>query len=163
MFTMVFYVFSNHFFCHLIPNRSHKISILPKFSSPKLLLYFRMLLKYYTGTDTLQHPYYLGNTVPRWKRKKNMNVIFCCLQRIYLEIMITGNLLKYFFYSRSNISSQNPFSILRSPHQMIFRVIYRMTGSFQFHALTITRFSLPSAGELFIPVYKTGYSSSDFA
>jgi hypothetical protein len=46
---------------------------------------------------------------------------------------------------------------------MIFRVIHRMTGSFQFHALAITRFSLPSAGELFIPVYKTGYSSSNFA
>jgi len=45
---------------------------------------------------------------------------------------------------------------------MVFRIIYRMAGSFQFHALGIAYLPLPSAGELFIPVYKTGYSSSNF-
>ena len=162
MFTMVFYIFPNHFFRYLVPNRSSKISIFPKFSTPKLFLYLRMLLKYYTATDTLQYPYCLGNTIPRWKRKKNMNVIFCYLQRIYLKIMIPGNLLKKFFYPISNIIPQYPLSIFRSPYQMIFRIVYRMTGSVQFHVLTITHLPLPSAGELFIPVYKTGYSSSDF-
>jgi hypothetical protein len=46
---------------------------------------------------------------------------------------------------------------------MIFRVIYRMTGSLQFHAITIAYLPLPLAGELFILVYETGYSSSKFA
>ena len=38
-----------------------------------------------------------------------------------------------------------------------------MTGSLQFHAISVAQLSLPSAGELFIPVYKTGYSSSESA
>jgi hypothetical protein len=46
---------------------------------------------------------------------------------------------------------------------VIFRIVYRMTRSLQFHEMTITDLPLPSAGELFIPVYKTGYSSSEFA
>jgi hypothetical protein len=50
---MVFYIFPYHFFRHLVPNRSSKISIFPKFSTPKLFLYLRMLLKYYTATDIL--------------------------------------------------------------------------------------------------------------
>jgi hypothetical protein len=94
--------------------------------------------------------------------KKNMNVISCYLQRIYLKLVILANLLKNSFYPISNIIPQYPLSIFRCPYQMIFRIVYRMTGSLQFHALTITHFSLPSAGELFIPVYKTGYSSSNF-
>ena len=67
MFTMVFSIFPNHFSPHLVPNRASTISTFPKFSTPKLFLYLRMLLKYYTATD---NPYYLGNTIPRWKRKK---------------------------------------------------------------------------------------------
>jgi len=158
---MIFYILSNHFFRYLVPNRPCKISIFPKLSSPKLFLYLRMFLKYYTATYTLQYPHYLGNTIPRRKRKKNMNVISCYLQYIYLKIVIPGNLLKNFLYPISNIIPQYPLSIFRCPYQMIFRIVYRMTGSHQFHALTITHFSLPSAGELFIPVYKTGYSSSN--
>jgi len=46
---------------------------------------------------------------------------------------------------------------------MIFGIIDGMAGSFQFHAAGIAYLSLPSAGELFIPVYKTGYSSSEFS
>jgi len=139
LFTMIFDIFPNHFFRYLIPNRSHKISIFPKFPTPKLFLYLRMLLEYDTGTDALQHPYYLGNTISRWKRKENMNMIFCYLQRIDLKIMIPGNLLKYFSYSLSNISPQNQFSIFWSPYQMILRIIHRMTGSLQSHAISITR------------------------
>jgi hypothetical protein len=45
---------------------------------------------------------------------------------------------------------------------MVLRIIDRMAVSFQFHAIGIAYLSLPSAAELFIPVYKTGYSSSGF-
>jgi hypothetical protein len=46
---------------------------------------------------------------------------------------------------------------------MIFRIIHCMAGSFQYHASTISHLYLPMAEELFIPVYKTGYSSSNYA
>ena len=161
---MIFYIFSNHFCRHLVPNRSSKISIFPKFPTPKLFLYLRVLLKYYTRTDTLQHPYYLGNTISRWKRQEiyehDLLLPPAYLSQNHDSWLSPQNTS----LTRSLISSsQYPLSIFRSPYQMILRIIYRMTGSLQFHALTITHFSLPSAGELFIPVYKTGYSSSDFA
>ena len=120
-------------------------------------------MKYYAGTDGLQHPYHFGNGVPRWKGQKDMNMILCYLQCVYLKIVILGYLFNHLFCSISDVASQNPLSIIRSPHQMIFSVIDRMAGSFQFHAVGITYLALPSAGELFVPVYKTGYSSSGFA
>ena len=162
MFAMIFDIFSDHVCRNLVTDRTHKISIFPKLSAPKLFLYLRMLLKNYAGTDALEHPYYLGNTVPRRKRQKNVNMIFRYLHRVYLKVMIPGNLLKNILYSLSDISSQNPFAILRRPYQMVFRIIDRMASSLQFRAISITS-PLPSAGELFIPVYKTGYSSSNFA
>jgi hypothetical protein len=42
---------------------------------------------------------------------------------------------------------------------MVFRVVYGMRGSLDRHVLCIAHFPLPSAGKLFIPVHRTGYSS----
>ena len=162
MFTMVFNIVSNHLCGHFITNCSNKITILPEFSSPKLFLHLRMLMKYHAGTDALQNPYHLGNRVPSWKAQKDMHMVFCDLKGIYLKIVILGNLLKDLFHSLSNIIPQNPFSVFRGPYQMIFRIVDRMRSSFQFHAVNIAYLNLPLAGELFIPVYKTGYSSSNF-
>ncbi len=92
-----------------------------------------------------------------------MNMALSYLKGIYLKIVGGCNLLKDLFRSFSDITTQDPFSIVRSPHQMIFGVIDRMAGPLQFHAVGIAYVSLPSAGELFIPVHKTGYSSSGFA
>jgi hypothetical protein len=46
---------------------------------------------------------------------------------------------------------------------VIFRIINCMARSLKYHALTISHLPLPRAEELFIPVYKTGYSSSNFS
>jgi hypothetical protein len=159
---MVFNIVSNHLCSHFVTNCPDKITIFPEFSSPKLFLHLRMLMKYNAGTDALQHSYHLGNRVPWWKAQKDMNMVFCYLKGIYLKIVILGNLLKGLFHSLSNIIPQNPFSVFRSPYQMIFRIVDRMRSSFQFHAVNIAYLNLPSAGKLFIPVYKTGYSSSHF-
>src|SRR3990172_4992362 len=160
---MILNIFFDYIRCYLVPNCSNKISIFPKLSAPKLPLYFRVLLEYGACTDTLQHSYYPGNAVPWRKRQKNMHMIFRNLQRLYLKIVILCYLLKYLSYSVSYMTLQNPFPVFRSSYQMIFGIIYRMTGPLQFHAISLTYLYLPSAGELFIPVYKTGYSSSDFA
>jgi hypothetical protein len=45
---------------------------------------------------------------------------------------------------------------------MILCVINCMACSFQFHTVKYNTTFLPTAGELFIPVYKTGYSSSNY-
>jgi len=84
-----------------------------------------------------------------------MDMVFCDLKGIYFEIVSGGDLLTDLFRSFSEISPQDPLSL--------FRIIDRMACSFQFHAGAIAYLSVPSAGELFIPVYKTWYSSSKFA
>ena len=162
MFTMVFYIVSNDLCGYFIANCSDKISIFPKLSTPQFLFYFGVLLKYHTSADALEHPYYFGNRIPRWEGQKDVDMVFCNLKGIYLKIVMLGNLLKDLFHSLSNIISQDPFSVFRGPYQMIFRIIDRMSSSFQYHAVNIAYLSLLSAGELFIPVYKTGYSSSNF-
>ena len=159
---MVFNIVSNHLCGYFIANCSDKISVFPKLSTSQFLFHFGMLLKYYTGTDALEHSYHFGNRVPRWKGQKNMNMVLSYLKGIYLKIVILGYLFKYFLYSIPDVASQNPLSIFRSPHQMVFRIIDRMARSFQLHAGCIPYLSLSLAGELFIPVYKTGYSSSNF-
>ena len=160
---MILNIFSNHICSDFIANCADKIAIFPKFSTPKLLLYFWVFLKYYTRTYALQHSYDFRDTFPRWKRQTYMNMIFRNFQSVYCKIVVFSNLLKYFFHTILDITTHYPFSILRSPYQMVLRVIYRMARSFKFHTLSIAYFLLPSAGELFIPVYKTGYSSSNFA
>jgi len=86
-------------------------------------------------------------------------MLFCDLKGIDLKVMMYGNLLKDLFRFYPEIAMHNPRSVRRRLHQMVFRIIDRMAGPFQFHAERISYVFLPSAGELFIPVYKTGYSS----
>ena len=160
---MVFNIVAHHLCSYFIANCPDKITIFPEFSSPKLFLHLRMLMKYHAGTDALQNPYHLGNRVPWRKGQKNMNMVLCYLHGVYLKIVALRDFFEYIFHPFSNVISQNPFSIFRGPYQMVFRIIDRMAGSLQFHAESISYVSLPSAGELFIPVYKTGYSSSGFS
>jgi hypothetical protein len=89
-----------------------------------------------------------------------MDMVLSDLKGVYLKIVVYVNLLKDLFGSFSQISRQDPLSILRRPHQSMFRIIERMAVSVQFHAICMAYSCLPSAGELIIPVYKTGYSSS---
>jgi len=163
LFAMVFNIISDHLCGYFVANGSSKISVFPKFSTPKLLLHFRMLFENYTGSDALEHPYHLGNRVARWKGQKDMDMVFCDLKRIYPKAVLYGNLLKDFFGSFSKIFTQDPFSIFRCPYQVVLGIIDRMASSLHCHAVCISYLSLPSAGELFIPVYKTGYSSSGSA
>ena len=152
MFTMILNILPDYLCRHFISYCANKIAVLPKFTAPKMLLHLRMLSKNYTGTHTLQYPNNLGNTVTRWKRQKYMNMIFSHFQCINLKIMTNRNLLKDTPYSLLDVTPQNPLPILRSPYQMIFRIIYRMTCTSKSHAVHITYSCLPSAGKLFIPV-----------
>jgi hypothetical protein len=43
-----------------------RISVFPKFTTPKMLLYLWVLMKNHARTHTLQYPHYLGNTISRW-------------------------------------------------------------------------------------------------
>jgi len=147
---MIPYVLSNHLCCHLVANGSGKISLLQKLFTPQLFLYIRILLKYYTGSDALEHSYHLGYAVPRGKLQKDTDMVLFDLKAIYLKAVMYGNLLKDLFRSFSNISAQDPLSIFRSQFHVIFHVIDRMAGALQLHAVGIAYVFLSSSGELFI-------------
>jgi hypothetical protein len=158
---MVLNVFPDHTCRYLVSSGASKISILPKLAISQLFFYFGVLLEYDAGTNALHHPYHFGDTLSGWKRQKDMDMVFCNLKGIDFKVVMYCNLLKDLFHSNSDISPKDPFSVLRGPHQVIFCIIDCMARSLQFHAKSISYVSLTSAEEIFIAVYKTGYSSSE--
>ena len=107
-------------------------------SSPpqSCFLYFRILLEYYTRAYTLQHPYDFPDAVPRWKRQEYMNMVLGYLQFIYLKIVMPSFPQIYSLTRSLLFPAISIFDIL-VPTPMIFRIIYRMTRSFQSHACYI--------------------------
>jgi hypothetical protein len=163
LITMILNILSDHFGRYLIAYSSCKISVFPKFTTPKLLFHLWVLMKNHARTHTLQYPHYLGNTISRWKRQKYMHVIYGYFHRVNLKTMIQRHLFKYALHTLLYVTTKYPLPILRSPHQMIFCVIYSMWRSFHCHVRYIAHLLLPSAGKLFIPVHRTGYSSFRFS
>ena len=131
---------------HLALNGSGKIYVFPKFFIPKSFSNPLRLLRYHISDETAQHGYYFVKAVLRRKRQNIMEMSPRYLYCSYLKIMVPGNFLKNCLNSISNISSRYPFAILRGPYQMIFRIIYRMIGSFKGHVVDITYLSLPAGG-----------------
>ena len=144
-----------------VSHRPNKISILPKFSPPQLLLNLRIFLKYLTRRNTLQHPHHLGYRIPRRKTQENMNMVRCYPHFLNLKSMMFRHIQKHLFYLRPYILLLNPFPIFRCPYQMIFGVVNRMRCSPDSHEGSYTIFFLPPADAPFIPVHRTGFSGAN--
>ena len=143
-----------------IPHGPRKIPVLPKFSSPQLFLHFWKFLKYFTGRNTLQHPYYPGNRIPRWKTQEYMNMIRYHPHLLNFKTIILCNLQKYLLRLIPDIFSLNPYPILRRPYQVIFRIVDSVSSSSDTHEVSYTTFFLLSADAPFIPVHRTGFSGA---
>ena len=159
MFTMILNILPDYLCRYFISYGSGEISVFPKLSTPKLFLHFRIFSKDHARADTLQHAYNFRYTIARWKRQKYVNMVLSYFHRIYRKSMVYGYFFEYLPYPFLYVSSKYPLPILWSPYQMVFRVVYGMRGSLDRHVLCIAHFPLPSAGKLFIPVHRTGYSS----
>ena len=154
---MIFDVTLDQIRRHLIPHCSDKISVLPKLSSPQLPLHFRKFFKHFTCRNTLQHPYYLGNRISWRKTQEQVHMVRRHPHFLNLKPMALRNLRKYLSYSPPYITSLNPFPVLGCPHQMIFRIVNRMSSSSDCHAFDIshliclwqTHLSSPSTGRGF--------------
>ena len=146
---------------HFVSHRPDKIAILPKLSSPQLLLNLRIFLKYLTRRNTLQHPHYLRDRIPRRKTQKNVHVVRCYPHLFNLKPMVLRHIPKYLLYLRPNIFLLNPFPIFRRPHQMIFGIVNRMRCPPDSHETSYITFFLPAADAPFIPVHRTGFSGAN--
>lgn len=51
---MILDILPDHIGCYFITNRSGKVSIFPKFTTPELFFNFGVPLEYYAGTYALQ-------------------------------------------------------------------------------------------------------------
>ena len=91
---MVLNVSANDFRRHLIPNRSNKVSILPKLSPVHLSLHFRKLLKHNFCRYRLQLANDLRNRQPWGKRDKQMNVVLPYFQSVKFYVIPLPNLKK---------------------------------------------------------------------
>jgi hypothetical protein len=142
---------------HPVSNRPRKISILPKFSSPQLLLNLWKLIKNLTRRYTLQYSNHMSYRIPWCKTQKYMNTIWSYPQFLNLKPMMSCNVRKNLSNSFPNIFSLNPFTVFWRPYQMVLRVVNRMCTPSDCHAGLISYFfclwqthlSSPSTGRGF--------------
>lgn len=114
MITVILNVFSDYFGRYLIAYGPGKISVFPKFTTPKLFLHLGVLMKNHTRTHTLQYPHYLGNTISRRKRQKYVQMIQSCFHSVNLKPMIQRYILKYTPHTLLYVPAKYPLPILRS-------------------------------------------------
>jgi len=118
-----------HFRCHLIPNRSHKVPIVPQLSSPQLLPHYWISPEYFPRRHTLENLYQLTRAVLRRTFQEHMDVILHHLHRINLQLVSLCNPLKHFLQSLSHLSLKNQFSILGNPNKMVLQIVNRMLST----------------------------------
>jgi hypothetical protein len=161
MITVIRNIFPDYFGRYLVAYSPGKISVLQKFITSKILLHLWMLMKNHTCTHVLQYLHYLENTISRWKRQKYEYMIRGNFHRVNFKPMIQRQLLKYFLYSLLYVLAKYSLPILRSPDQMIFRVIYRMWRSFYKHRQDNIYLCLRQENFSSL-IQRTGYSSFKF-
>jgi len=115
LISMIFNVAFDQIRCYLISNRPCKIPILPKLSSPQLLLHLRELLKYFSRRDAFQYPYHMRNRTSRWKTQKYVDRIRSYVNLLNFILMTLCYFPKYFFNLLPYILPRSPFSIFGRP------------------------------------------------
>lgn len=131
---MIIYILPYYIVCDLFSDCSAEIPLFPKMSSPQFFLNLRKFFEYLTSRYTFQYPYDSRYRISGWKRQQHMDMIFSNFTSIYLKIKMVCYLYKKLFNSILNFLFENLFPIFRTPDQMIFRFINRMTCSFNIHA-----------------------------
>ncbi len=136
---------------HTVSDRSCEVSIFPQLSTPHPLLQSRKLAEQLSRTYALYRSYHLPDRTPRWKRYQNMHMILCYFHLLYLKSILFCNLSYQLSRSFPHLGfSKRLPPIFRAPHQMVARVVDRMTRPLQSHAscYTIARKGLCGLGSL---------------
>ncbi len=142
---------TNHLCRYLVPYTSDKISIVPQFPTPQLLLHLGKLLENFAGRNTFQPLRYLGRTIAWGDRKKYMHMILHYFLGIHLKAIPFGNLLKNPLQPIRYSLAQNHPTIFRHPHHMILEIVNSASGSFETHAWKNTKLSPLRGLALFLP------------
>jgi hypothetical protein len=159
--SMVLYIFLYRFTCHFVSNGSDKISIFPKFSTPKFFLDLWMSQEDLFCAHTFQNSHRLTDRILRGYRCKYMYMIFRYFHLFYFTVSRCQYLFKQFFYTISHLISQYPLAILGCPNKVISCVVHCMAHSFNSHAVHYTTFL--KKGNPFLPVLPHGVSRVSFS
>ena len=131
---MMIYIPSYYIICYLFSNCSVEVSLFPKMTTPKLFLNLWKFFEDLTTRYTFQNAYHFGYRISGRERQKYMDMIFRYFTSVDLKIKMLCYLNKKFFNSILDVKCKNLFPVFRTPDQMIFRFINRMTCSFYIHA-----------------------------
>ena len=135
--SLVFNVFPYYVSSYVISYTPDKISITPKFSSPKLFLQLRKFSKYFSRRHTLKYLYYLRGCISRRYFHKYVHVTLYYFHSIYTKFIFFGNPLKYLFQVLRDLTTHYSLSVLGYPYQMIFQIIYSVFCPLYSHAIFI--------------------------
>ena len=135
--TVMLYIIPYHIISYLLSHCSIEIPLFPKMTSPQPLSHFGKFLKNLTARNALQNSNHSRNRISGRKRNQYVHMVLSYLTPVYLKIKMTCNLQKQLFYPRANFLSEDLFSILGAPNQMIFSFINRMACSSEAHAVIL--------------------------
>ncbi len=147
--TMVLNILLDYLSGDLISDRPDKKSILPKLTTPQLLLDLRIFSENLRRRNTFENTHHLRNRISGRKIQKKMHMIRSNFHLFNLKRELIGNAFEQLSHSLSNICSLDPLAIFRCPHQMVSGVINSMTGSFDRHARNLNTQRPPFVGQNF--------------
>lgn len=134
---MTLYIIPYCIISNSLAHCSIKIALFPKRASSQLLFGILKFLENLTARNAFQNYNHSRKLISGQKRNQYAHIVFIYLTSVYFKIKITCNFIKKLSYPWANFINKDLFSILRTPHQMIFRFIYRMACSFQAHAVIL--------------------------
>jgi hypothetical protein len=150
-FTMMLDIFVDNLPSHTVSDCAGEVAVFPKFSCPKAFPYPREFAEQFSRTNAFYCSNHLANRPLRWKRYQYVYMILCHFHFLYLKSIL-------FRYLPDQLSRSFPYlqltkyalPIFRAPHQMVYRVVNRMTRPLQSHAYlyTILRKGLCGLGRL---------------
>ena len=124
-----------HLLSHPIADRSRKVPVFPDLPSPQSPLDRGILLEQRARAETFQGPDHLANRVARRERQQNMHMVTRYFHLFDVKSVFFRNLLEKLSAALAKTTlREQVFSIFRTPHQVVRRIVNGMAGSSKRHA-----------------------------
>ena len=154
---IVLYRFARDF----VSQRSNKIAVFPKLSTPQFSCDLWVSQEDLFCTDAFERSQHLAKRISRWDTGKYMDMVLCYFHFLNFTVSCFQYLFKQLLCGISHLFLQYPFSVFGCPYKMVSRVIDCMAHSFDVHAAYYT--TLLNKGNPFLPVLPHGVSRVNFS
>jgi len=117
---VVFEVFFDDFFAHLVSHTSNRIAVFPGLSTPEVLLLRRKRPKYFPRCYPFDEIGDLRRGISRWRLQEYMHMIVIHSNSCYLKLVslcyLTDNPIQK---TLNRFLAQKSFAVFRTPNEMI--------------------------------------------